>query len=180
MAELNRNDYYYTLIDSRQIFTGYGRYLQLHQIENDTIEDYENYLLTLEDEKYIQEKESEVNDINNNVEYYSSRIRQNNDEYLEFINFLLEQEDWSNELVIIKGEIWDEFYSTDDEEYEMKMEYCDAKSFYEKFAEITETNIEEFETNFISSKYIDTYTYNTMNLIIKINGTSQRFIIDAV
>jgi len=109
-----------------------------------------------------------------------NNLPQKTEEYLEFISFLLEQENWSNDVVIIKGEDWDEFYSSDDIEYEMKLEYCDARSFYDKFAEITGTDKWKFESYFVSSKYIDTYTYNTMNLIVKINNVNQRFIIDAV
>jgi hypothetical protein len=44
MSEITRNEYYNLLMDSREIFTGYGRYLQENGIKNDTIEDYENYL----------------------------------------------------------------------------------------------------------------------------------------
>jgi hypothetical protein len=44
MSEITRNEFYNLLIDSREIFTGYGRYLQENGIKNDTIEDYENYL----------------------------------------------------------------------------------------------------------------------------------------
>ena len=109
-----------------------------------------------------------------------NNLPQKTEEYLEFISFLLEQENWSNDVVIIKGEDWDEFYNTDDDEYEMKLEYCNASKFYDKFAEMTGTDKWKFESYFVSSKYIDTYTYNTMNLIVKINNVNQRFIIDAV
>lgn len=118
--------------------------------------------------------------IKNENGYIGEDLPQKTEEYLEFISFLLEQEDWERDVVIIRGEDWDEFYSTDDEEYEMKLEYCDARNFYDKFAEITNTDKWKFESYFVSSKYIDEWTYNTMNLIVKINGRNERFIIDAV
>lgn len=114
------------------------------------------------------------------IDIYENNLSQKTEDYLEFISFLLEQEDWQRDVIIIKGEDWDEFYSTDDEDYEMKMVIVQASKFYDKFSEITNTNEWEFESYFVSSKYLDTYTYNTMNLIVKINNVNQRFIIDCV
>jgi hypothetical protein len=100
---------------------------------------------------------------------------------MEFVDFLMEQQGWEHDLIIIKGEYWDEFYSTDDDEYEMKIAgWVQASEFYDKFAEITNTDKWKFESAFVSSKYLDTYTYNTINLIVSVNGKNERFIIDCV
>ena len=133
----------------------------------------ENVLIKNEN-GYIGESEKDL------IEKHNENLPQKTEEYLEFISFLLEQENWERDIVIIKGSDWDEFYSTNDEDYEMKLEYCDAGSFYDKFAEITGTDKWKFESYFVSSKYLDTYTYNTMNLIVNIDDNIERFIIDAV
>lgn len=112
---------------------------------------------------------------------YESNLPQRTIEYLGFLNFLQEQRDWDNDLVIISGEEWDKFYDpTTDDEYEMKLDIVNVKDFFNKFAEITKTDQWKFENYFVSSKYIDEWTYNTMNLIVKVDGLNQRFIIDCV
>ena len=52
------------------------------------------------------------------------------------------------------------------------------KDFYDEFEKITGINHWKFEECFVSTKYIDERTYNTMNLIIDVNGKRERFIID--
>ena len=116
----------------------------------------------------------------NDKNAYESNLPQRTIEYLTFLDFLQEQWNWDNDLVIISGEEWDKFYSTDDIDYEMKLDIVNSEDFFNKFAEITKTDQWKFESTFISSKYLDTYTYNTMNLIVKIDGINQRFIIDCV
>jgi hypothetical protein len=112
---------------------------------------------------------------------YQNNLSQKTEEYLEFISFLLEAEEWDNEIVVIKSEMWDKFYETDDEDYEMEIaDHFSASDFYDKFAKITKTDKWKFETCFVSAKYIDEVYYNTMNLIIKINDRNERFIIDIV
>jgi hypothetical protein len=118
------------------------------------------------------------------IKNYYDNLPQKTKEYMEFIDFLLNSQTWDNDIVIIRGEDWDEFYNNfdpNDEDMEMKLAgWCQADNFYDKFEEITGTDKWKFESCFISSKYIDTYTYNTMNLIVNIDGTNQRFIIDKV
>lgn len=133
----------------------------------------ENVLIKNEN-GYIGESEKDV------IKKHYETLPQKTEEYLEFISFLLEQEEWCRDVVIIRGRDWDEFYSTDDEDYEMKLEYCDARSFYDKFAEITGTDKWKFESYFVCAKYIDEVYYNTMNLIVKVNNRNERFIIDCV
>lgn len=134
----------------------------------------ENVLIKNEN-NHMGENEKEV------IKKYYENLSQKTEEYLEFISFLLEQEEWDREVIIIKQSDWDEFYNTDDEDYEMKITaYVQASEFYDKFAEITGTDECKFESSFVSSKYIDTYTYNTMSLIVNIEGNIERFIIDCV
>jgi len=119
--------------------------------------------------------------INNENEKEFSNLPQRTIEYLTFLDFLQDQRDCDNDLVIISGEEWDKFYDpATDDEYEMKLDIVNVKNFFDKFAEITKTNQWKFESYFVSSKYIDEWTYNTMNLIVKINGINQRYIIDCV
>lgn len=119
--------------------------------------------------------------INNENEKEFSNLPQRTIEYLVFLDFLQEQRDWDNDLVIISGEEWDKFYDpATDDEYEMKLDIVNVKDFFDKFAEITKTDKWKFESYFVSSKYIDEWTYNTMNLIVKVDGINKRFIIDCV
>jgi hypothetical protein len=158
-------------------FIGYGRYLERNDISNEgSIDDYEMFLEFRE----AQCKEFEVDNTEVIIKDYYDNLPQKTKEYMEFLDYILEAIDLY-ELVIIKGEDWDEFYNSDDMEREMNLAgWCQANNFYDKFEEITGTDIWKFESCFISSKYIDTYTYNTMNLIVNINGINQRFIIDRV
>lgn len=167
-----REDYYYGIMqDVRNVFIGYGRYLERNDIPKEgSIEDYETFL-QFQDAKM---KEFDVDDC-------FKKLPQKTKEYMEFVDFLMEQQGWEHDLIIIKGEHWDEFYSTNDEDYEMKIDgWVQADKFYDKFAEIINTDKWKFESAFVSSKYIDTYTYNTINLIVNINGKNERFIIDCV
>jgi hypothetical protein len=179
--QYERQDYYFGMLeDVRNTFIGYGRYLERNNIPDEgSIEDYENYLIFQE----AQCKEFEVDDTETFIKNYYDNLPQKTKDYMEFFDFLLECQTWDNDIVIIKGEDWDEFYNNFDpnEERDMNLAgWCDADKFYDKFAEITGTEKWKFESWFISCKYIDTYTYNTMNLIVNINGINQRFIIDRV
>lgn len=117
----------------------------------------------------------------NEVDKSNEFLEQKQEMYLEFLAFLLEQEDWDRELIIIRKENWNEFYSTDDKDYEMKTTgYVQAHEFYDEFVELVGIEPEEFKNNFVSAKYIDDYTENTIELTINIDGKDQTFIIDAV
>jgi hypothetical protein len=58
--------------------------------------------------------------------------------------------------------------------------YVQASQFYDRFYELVGINVTQFENNFVSAKYIDDYTYNTIELTINIDDKDQVFIIDAV
>jgi hypothetical protein len=146
------------MIDVRNTFINFGRFLEKNKIDGQgSIDDYESSLV-LEDQ------------------------RQRTKEYTEFLTFLKEKQDWGNELIIIREEDWNEFHNRiNDNEFEMKiLDYVQANEFYDKFANLVKINTEEFEDNFVSAKYIDDYTENTIELIININGKDEIFIIDCV
>jgi hypothetical protein len=168
-----RENYYCGMIeDVRNVFINYGRYLERNDIPKEgSLEDYEIFLQFQKG----QEKEFEIDDC---IEKSSQRIK----EYLEFIAFLKEKQDWGNELIIIREDDWNEFYNRiNDDEFEMKiLDYVQASEFYNRFAQIANADELKFESVFVSSKYLDTYTYNAINLIVNINGRNERFIIDCV
>jgi hypothetical protein len=124
--------------------------------------------------------------INNQNEYprmdYYENLSQKTEEYIEFLDFIIKQESWDKEIEIIKGEDWTDFYSEEHEEnYDMKIfGWVQASEFYDKIEKLFGLELKEFENNFISSKYLDTYTYNTINLIVNINGKNEGFVIDCV
>jgi hypothetical protein len=158
--------------DVRNVFISYGRYLERNNIAKEgSIEDYEKFLSF----KDAQEKEFELGDS-------FQKSSQNNEEYLDLLAFLLEQEDWDRDLIIIRKDDWNEFYNRiNDDEFEMKiLDYVQASEFYNRFAQIANADELKFESVFVSSKYLDTYTYNAINLIVNINGRNERFIIDCV
>jgi hypothetical protein len=112
-------------------------------------------------------------------DYYDS-LSQKQLERMDFEDFLLDAIKWQEDVIIIRGEDMDEYkkIGMKDDDYEIKMQYTDGIDFYKKFKEITGVGLEEFDKDFISAKYIDLETENSMNLIIKVNGINQRFIID--
>ena len=168
MESIKRDDYYSRiLIDVRETFTGYGRYLEKNNVIQDDINYYERYL----QEKYESEECEQYQ-----KEFYSN-VPQKTIEYTEFLCFILEQTEWQNDLIIIKQGEWDRFWEAKDEK-DMNMIIVQAKDFYDEFEKITGINHWKFEECFVSTKYIDERSYNTMNLIIDIDGKRERFIID--
>jgi len=167
-----REDYYYGMMeDIRNTFINYGKNLERNNISGyGTIEDYETFL------QFQEAQEEEFN-----VDVYENNPSPKAEDYLMFVDFLIEQEKWQREVIIVTESDWNEFYDSNDLDREMKITaYVQANEFSDKFAEITGIDELKFESCFVSSTYLDTYTYNTMNLIIKINGVNQRFIIDCV
>lgn len=127
------------------------------------------------------DKSNEPMELKKVLDNHNEFLEQKQEDYLDFLAFLSEQEDWDRELIIIRKEDWNEFYSTDDKEFEMKIaSYVQAGEFYNRFAELVGIEPKEFEDNFVSTKYIDKNTENTIELIINIDGKDQVFIIDAV
>lgn len=119
--------------------------------------------------------------VDTTIKDYFENLPQKEIERMNFEDYLLESIKWDYDIIIIKGEDWEEFHNNlDDEDYEMKLEYSDGVKFYDKFKELTGIGLLEFDECFVSAKYIDENTENSMNLIVKINGINQRFIIDCV
>lgn len=114
------------------------------------------------------------------IKDYFENLPQKEIERMNFEDYLLESIKWDYDIIIITDEVWKEFKKSDDEYYEMKLEYSDGIKFYEKFKELTGIGLLEFDECFVSAKYIDEDTENSMNLIVNINGRSERFIIDCV
>lgn len=170
METLNRNNYYFdTKEDVKLTFIDYGRYLEKKNIIQDDFNYYERYL----QEKYEAEECEQYQ-----KEFYNN-VPQKTIEYTEFLCFILEQTEWQNDLIIIKQEEWDRFWnSKDSDEKDMDLIIVQAKDFYDEFEKITGIDHWKFEECFVSTKYIDERTYNTMNLIIDVDGKRERFIID--
>jgi hypothetical protein len=169
--DYSMGNYYYGIIeDVRNVFINYGRYLERNDIpEEGSFEDYEIFLQF----QNSQEKEFEIDN-------YIEKSSEKQEDYLELLAFLTEQQDWDRELIIIRKENWNEFYSTDDKGYEMKIaSYVQASQFYDRFSELVGIDITQFENNFVSAKYIDDYTENTIELVINVDGKDKTFIIDA-
>lgn len=152
---MKRRDYYEgTIIDIRKIFIGYGRFLERFEIEAEgTLEDYETYLMELD-------KQSE---------------QQRQDEHLEFICWILEQKNFDNDIMIIKGEEYDRFMDSNIEDDEMNMIIVNAENFYSKFKETTNVNLIDID-NFLSMTYIDEGR-NDIEIILNIDRIEERFII---
>lgn len=53
----------------------------------------------------------------NNI--YQNQISQRDDEYTEFLCWILEQRDWENDIMIIKGQEYDRFMESDNEDEEI-------------------------------------------------------------
>lgn len=96
-------------------------------------------------------------------------------ELTEFQCWILERKNWDEQLNIIKQEDWDRFRNSKDEYRELDIIYIDTNDFYNKFEQLF--GIYDFDENFVSMEYIDELQ-NSINLIIDINGVSQRFRID--
>lgn len=152
---LKREQYLEGTIPSiRNVLVNYGHWLEKLGIENEgTLEDYETYLMELD-------KQSE---------------QQRQDEHLELICWILEQKNFDNDIMIIKGEEYDRFMDSDIEDDEMNMIIVNTENFYSKFKEITSVNLIDID-NFIGMTYIDKGN-NDIEVILNIDGNNERFII---
>ena len=108
------------------------------------------------------------------AEYQNNKLSQKDIEYTEFLCWILEQRDWENDIMIIKGNEYDRFMESDNnDDEEMDMKIVESDNFYNQFKEITNVDIMN-ENNFVSMKYI---SRNDINLILRANGMNQRFVI---
>lgn len=107
----------------------------------------------------------------NNI--YQSTISQKDIEYTDFLCWILEQRDWENDVMIIKGKEYDRFMELDNEDEVMDMQIVKSDKFYDEFKNISSADIMN-EDNFVSMKYI---SRNDINLIVRANGMNQRFVI---
>lgn len=127
------------------------------------------------------DKSNELIELKRVLDNHNEFLEQKQEMYLHLSAFLSEQQDWDRDLIIIREEDWNEFYSTNDDEYEMKiLGYVQASEFYDRFTELLKIEPKKFENNFVSAKYIDKNTENTIELTINIDDKDQVFIIDAV
>jgi uncharacterized short protein YbdD (DUF466 family) len=163
---INKNEYYTgIMMDVRDVFIGYGRYLEKNSInEQGDISDYENYLHNREEENCTNYQ------LNNDL---SDR----NIEYIEFISWILEQSHLDEQLNVIRQEEWDRFWESEDKDDEIDMEIVQAGDFYKEFEKLV--GIDDFDECFVHMKYINELQ-NSVNLIVNINGINQRFIIDVL
>jgi hypothetical protein len=169
---INKNDYYTNImVDVRDIFIGYGRYLEKNYInEQGSIDDYENYLHNRERLELELEENCTGYQLNSNL---SDR----DIEYTEFLCWMLEQSDWDYEIAIIKESEWNRFWESKIEDDEIGMEIVQASDFYDEFEKLV--GIDDFDECFVHMKYIDELM-NSVNLIVNVNGVNQRFIIDVL
>jgi hypothetical protein len=166
-TEMKREDYYEgTIMDIRNLFINYGHWLEKKGIENEgSIEDYENYLHNIEQQKLEESKETHLN----------NSIPTRNDDLIEFQCWLAYQNEWDNEIIIIKKEEWDRFFESKIEDDEMDMKIVQADDFYEEFEKLV--GIYDFDECFVRMNYIDE-VQNLISLTININGKDESFMID--
>jgi len=152
---LKRENYYEgTIMDIREIFIGFGRWLGSKGItDQGSICDYEDYL----------------------CEWDKQKEQQREDEHLEFICWINYKKEYEFPFMLIKGIEWDRFYSSDIEDDIMDMQIVEYDELYAKFKEITGVDLMKLD-NFVSISYIDE-GQNDIELIVNINGNNERFII---
>lgn len=130
----------------------------------------ENYCVKNEMDKSYEEELEMTN-------YQNNKLSQKDEEYTDFLCWILEQKNWDYSLAIINKEDWYNFYNSK-EEIDMKMVIVDAKDFYNEFRKIS--NVDLFnEVCFISMTYIWD-NGNDVNLIVKENGINKRYVISVI
>lgn len=100
---------------------------------------------------------------------------QREDEHLEMICWIEENKNYEFPFMIIKGEDYDNWLQSDNEDEELKMILAEYNEFYEKFKEITGVDLMNLN-HFISISYIDE-SRNDIELVVNITGNNKRFII---
>jgi hypothetical protein len=103
------------------------------------------------------------------------------EDYLELQCFIVKQESWEYELIVMTKVKWKEFYSSNDEDKELDaIGYLDAKDFFNEFGKLiglADLNIKE---SLVRWDYTDAHTYNGIELVININNKEETFIVDVV
>lgn len=155
--EYQRRDYYFKILeDSRNIFIGFGHWLERLGIKgNGSLEDYECYLNMLDKQKELERQ----------------------DEHLKMLKWISDNESINFPFKITTGDKWDEFWNSYDEDCEMDMITVECDEFYIKFKEITGINLLELSDNFVSMSYIDEAQNDIEIIINDVNGNNKRFII---
>jgi hypothetical protein len=168
---INKSEYYTNIMmDVRDVFIGFGRYLEKNNINKQgDICDYEDYLNNI-----VEQEENFID-----TDYVVNAEQSVRDEELtEFLCWIIEQSNWDHEIAIIRQESWDTFWNSEDKyEKDIDMEIVQASDFYEVFERII--GINDFNECFVHMKYIDEMQ-NSINLIVNVNDRNQRFIIDLV
>jgi len=131
-------------------------------------------VLTNQYPRHEQERENEF--CKGIAKKQHERLSERYEEYTEFISWILNQKEWDNQLVIIKGKEYTNFMESDDKNDVMDMETVDSNNIYKEFKRILGVDIFNEEEYFVSAKYIDR-ARNDINLIVEIDGNNERFII---
>lgn len=167
METLQRNNYYCNVImEVREIFINYGRYLEKNGISGQgDIEDYERYLC--QDEEISEDQEDEEFRelcLENNM-----KISQRDREYEEFLNFIVEngKDGWDNDIAIYKKEDYDSGRFD-------KVIYCKADDVYD----VIGIDIWEFEKCFVSTTYIE--NLDVYRVVVNICDVNKEFVIHGV
>jgi hypothetical protein len=105
-------------------------------------------------------------------------LNQKNDEKLEFMCFLTEQSEWDSNVIVIRKEEYDRFMKSRDEDDILDLKVVLADDFFNEFGSIVGIEDLDFDNCFVSAKYIDEKTYNSIELVIRVNGKEEIFIID--
>lgn len=99
-------------------------------------------------------------------------------DYLDFLSYLLEREELDEGMNVITYEDWNEFYNTDDEDYEMKINRIEAgQDFYSKGFNMTP---KEFAKSFVCLEELENYEDDEYLRFVKLNigGIQKGFIVD--
>lgn len=111
------------------------------------------------------------------TQQFESTLSQRTIDYLTFIDFITEQADSEGNLIVTRQEEMDKFKASNDIDRELDFIIMSGENFFEEFEKMI-GNHWSFETCFVTAKYIDEWTENSMNLIVKVDGINKRFIID--
>ena len=135
-----------------------NREKELTDIEMAKINDESNYIVKIEKEKM--------------TELYLAQGLTDKQIDLDNFNFyLLNNQEY--QLVVIRENEYYRFMNSDIEDYIMNIKLVDYEDFYEKAFGI---DLWEFEKNFVSISFMDE-NQDMINIILKVNGVNERFVI---
>ena len=152
---MKRENYYEgTIIDIRKIFVGFGHWLEQKNIEDEgSIEDYENFLIEVDKQRELERE----------------------DDHLETLSWINRNKHPDFPFMLVKGDEYDSFMQSDDEDCIMDRQIIEGDEFYIKFKKITGIDLMELD-NFISMKYIDE-AQNDIELVVRVDDNNKIFVI---